>query len=49
MLTFFWFQSGLFTNYEALDANAFENEGSENAYFLEPEFKKVSAFLTDVN
>jgi hypothetical protein len=49
MLAFFWFQSSLFTNYEALDANAVENEGSEQAYSLGPEFKRVSAVVTNVD
>ena len=49
MLTFFWFQNSLFTNYEALDANAIENEGSEHAYSLGPEFKRVSAVVANLD
>lgn len=48
MLSFFWFQNSLHTDYEALDANAVDNEGSEQAYGLAPEFKKVTAVLNDI-
>jgi hypothetical protein len=48
MLSFFWLQDSVVTNHEDWYANAIDNEGSENAYVLEPEFKKVSAAVTDV-
>lgn len=48
MMSFFWLQNSLTTDYEALDANAIDYEGSEHAYGLSPEFKKVSAILSNV-
>jgi len=36
-VSFFWFQNDIVTNYAALDANAVDDIGSEDAYYLSPE------------
>lgn len=49
MMSFFWFQNQLITNYTHLNANALDNLDSENAYELAPEFKKESVLISNIN